>query len=320
MADSNYDDQERDFRRRWYEAHVRRFREESKDGPRQEVTQQGFSSRGSAARFLEFITGETVSEASEEYQGLLEQLGADSKAFEKVAAWWDKERPLLVDPVLADRCQFRLDHWEDVPQNQGFFETIARAQRNVAQLISSVMKGEASRHMGRNIEVEFSGLSWQRGWPRGDLWSGWRPTEEYCPGLRLWITQRGMAICLVPGIGPYRGKGGEIKWYSQLVGLVPEGTDKDLRLFKVSGGRYGEDRKLFGRAGSFIYGKWYEKDQLADLDLREEFNAVVPQLRPVLDRWMAIVDPPIEPPWPPPGSRGQTRSGGWAFCGTQGLG
>ncbi len=28
MADSNYDDQERDFRRRWYEAHVNRYDED----------------------------------------------------------------------------------------------------------------------------------------------------------------------------------------------------------------------------------------------------------------------------------------------------
>ena len=70
----------------------------------------------------------------------------------------------------------------------------------------------------------------------------------------------------------------------------------DFELINVSGGDYGEDHNLYGRMGSFVYGKWYDKEELNGLDLRSELQTVIPQLRPALDKWMDLYSGVPNPP------------------------
>lgn len=281
---------ELDFRRRWYQVHLHRFRGETKDGEGREMVQQEPPGEVSAIPFLEFITGEAPLEGSEEYEDLLLELGADPERFKKVAAWWSNQKPIVVDPVLLDRCAWRFPY-----QGRGFEEDLpdlrvnSRALMRVEQHIGALLDNEALNVSQQEMTLVFQGVNWPKFPARGHLQITWQVPEQYGPGLWIWANKRGMTICLAPGIGPHRGKGGERRWYDGLIEVLPDGKDSDFGLIGVGGGR-GDDRGFMGRIGSSVYGRWYERDQLEGMDLKAEFRKVVSQLRPVLDRWMEVYD------------------------------
>ena len=115
-------------------------------------------------------------------------------------------------------------------------------------------------------------------WPRSDVWVDWvTKGEGYTIGLRLWINHRGAAIGVAPG---WAGKG----WYENAEAVIRANGVDGFRL--MAGGRSdrGDDVGfLEGGSGSFIYGRWYESEHLADLDLRAEATEVASVARPLLE-------------------------------------
>ena len=148
--------------------------------------------------------------------------------------------------------------------------------------------GEVAELLERDVTLAIT----KPGKPRWDLQVHWRVPEQYGGSLLVLINKLGATICLRPGIGPpdrHGGKGTEKRWYDELIGTMSEWEKPDdFEVINVSGGKYGQDRNLYGRMGSFVYGKWYDKEELNDLDLRSELQTVVPQLRPALDKWMDL--------------------------------
>ncbi|MYD41015.1 MAG: AAA family ATPase, partial [Acidimicrobiia bacterium] len=267
----------------------------------------------SAARFAEFLTGQELPPPpAERYEALVDavrHLDTDMERYEWVASWWDDQNPVLVDRVLAERFEFRLGfcnstngEWDSEsirPRKTNF-----KALESVGKHMGHTLSDEVAGLLGREVELHIAG-AYQGGPDRWDIQVDWRVPELYAPGLRVWINHLGMSICLTPGYGPpdrYGGKGTEKRWYRRLIDTLSAWKQDGNEIFNVSGGRYGRDRDLCGRKGSFAYGKWYEKGQLEGLDLRSELRRVVPQLRPVLEKWMELHsgDPPLPHPPPPP--------------------
>ena len=64
----------------------------------------------SAAAFTEFCTGQPLpSVPSDRYAAFVEFAGEvddDFERFIRVASWFEKAKPVLLDPVLVDRCEF----------------------------------------------------------------------------------------------------------------------------------------------------------------------------------------------------------------------
>ncbi len=294
MADINYGQKEQDFRRRWYQAHLLRFNEETKEGEGHKVAKQETRSEANSATFLEFITGEGASEASEKHKDVLDELGAAPEEFQKVAAWWINQEPIVVHPVLLDRCALRFpyrgrDFNEDLPS----LKVNSRALMRVEQHIGTLLEGEVAKVFQGRVKLALRGVDWGTYSARGHLQISWQAPEQYAPGLWIWANSRGMTICLAPGIGPYRGKGGERRWYDELIGALPDREDSDFELIGIGGGK-GENRGFMGRHGSSVYGAWYERESLRSLDLREEFQRVISKLRPVFDKWLDLYSPPPE--------------------------
>ena len=109
-----YREKQTEFSRRWYQAHVHRaeadldhFRLQQSEG------QRGVHVDGPEAsvyKFLEFVTGQRLPASSGEREAGLAELVAgideDASRFEGVAIWWDEKKPVFLDPVLVDRCDY----------------------------------------------------------------------------------------------------------------------------------------------------------------------------------------------------------------------
>ena len=260
----------------------------------------------SAAKFVEFSTGQALPKAPADryaaYVDLVRQLDDDYERYERVAAWWARQNVVFVDEVLVDRCDFGMSitKEEDLIKWHPDLLVNTQALMAVAKHIGDSLKGEVADYLGRELKVVRPNRDWKPGRPRADLLIDLHRQE---PGIRLWINHRGMAICLNPGIGPreqYGGKGTEKRWYDRTAEAAIRLGMGDSEIMSVGGSNYGRNRGFFGRAGSLVYGLWYEREQLQGLDLRSEFREVVPQLRPVLDEWLRLYHNGSGPPSPQP--------------------
>lgn len=274
----------------------------------------------SSIDFLEKSTGQWLPKDPPErysrYVELVEEVDANYERFAEMAGWWHQQEPLLMDGVmlqlLSERCWSAWSHRKE--RDLRYPELVANAEAllGVGRYIGNSMKGELAEYLGIELmerldgkfKVERPNKHWKPRHPRADLWIDWRDPKKQKPGLRMWINHRGMAISINPGIGPrdtYGGTGTEKRWYEKTAEVADGLGAKGFELMNVSGSAIGRDRGLIGRGGSFVYGRWYERGQLDGLDLRSEFREVVPQLGPVLARWLDFYEG--EKPKPPNGPK-----------------
>ena len=251
----------------------------------------------SAAAFAEFITAQSLPPAPadryEAYLDFMELIDASNEQIEWIGAWWAEERPVLLADVLVDRCQYGLDSRE-LPmkvQQQNEDALITTANHIATQLVDVV-----SAAAGRSLTAVRPPKGWKANTPRADFWANWRAVDNG-PAIRLWVTHAGAGIGIVPGVV----RSGWIEEVNQLVDAAQiagfervstRGTDGDER-----------GRIAAGRSGEFLYGKWFNPEQLADLDVEREVTAVAVSLQPLLDemvrRATGIEDDDIEDPLKP---------------------
>ena len=92
----------------------------------------------------------------------------------------------------------------------------------------------------------------------------------------LWVNHRVAAI----GIVPTTVRKG---WFDEARDVVASNPVDGFTLMATQGASQGKDMGFMGRQGGFIYGRYYEPAQLADLDLKAEVVAVATEARPLLD-------------------------------------
>ena len=230
--------------------------------------------------FLESSTGASISGSpTERYLGfmdLVEEVDEDYERFTLVS-WWAKDTdrsplPAFLDPVLSDRCTYGRDP-EAIPgellkSNAAVLVGIARHLRDV--LAKDVP--EVVDHLGKPTVPR---LEWRKGRPRSDFWVDWR-VQDLELGLRLWVNDHGAAIGVFPGLHTPG-------WTNDARDVVSQNMVEGFRLMGTQGSTVGDDVGFVGRPGSFIYGRWYETDQLAGLDLRAEVRDVAIAAVPLLD-------------------------------------
>src|SRR5690606_19549944 len=230
--------------------------------------------------FIEFTTGETLpptpAERYQRYLQLVRELDDDHPRFESVAAWWERNRPVFLDPVLADRCRYGLE----VPPDSDARAANAAVLVSVARHLGNELVDPLSRALGRTLAVRRPRRDWADGRPRADLTVDWTIEAEGDIGglgLRLWLNQNGVAIGLRPG----SVRDG---WYDEVAAVVEAAGLPEFRLLGGPRSSHGDDVGLeSGRAGEFIYGRWFERDQLADIDVRAQAVAITAALQPTIN-------------------------------------
>ncbi len=247
------------------------------------------SSRG----FLESSTGTKITGSPSErylrFLDLVEELGQDYARLAQVTRWWadgETHRTAFLDPVLVDRCDYARDP-EAIPPEA--LRMNAAALVGIAKHLSKALANDVSEALDHPTKAATPGPNWRKGHPRADLWTDWRVVGEI--GIRLWINRKGLAIGINPGL-----VGGRRGWSRDAYEIASQMGVDGFRIMGTRDSKYGDDVGFMGRAGSFIYGRWYEPEQLGDLDLRSEVVEVATEARPLLETLVSLAQG--KPPQP----------------------
>ena len=266
-----------------------------------------------SVKFIEYCTGSQLPPSSapaDRYRRLLEAIrdfDNNSERFIRVRNTWryhnNSNYPFL-DSVLIDRCRFGLDRDTD----PAALLTNAEALVAVSLHLGQTLRDSVSEAAHLDLEYEKLPRRWgQSGLGRSDLWVDWKlPVKPGGPAIRVWVNHNGAAIGLRTGhlshwtdlkssLEALKRQGFEefkVMRLSDLKSGVgdehgPAGPDGDVTYAPPGGvsprpGLHG----FVGASGDLFYGKWYEPEALAGLDLRAEVASVTEAAKPMIDRVM----------------------------------
>ena len=236
----------------------------------------------SAQDYLEYSTGEKRPvDPAERYQWFLDrirELSTDNNEFEMTTAWWHVDGQVFLDEVLVDRAALGFD--QQVPTEER--RTNARALVSIADNWGWWFVDDVSAALGRELKANKPPLEWKKGNPRGDLWVDWWSKEAPGLGIRVWVTNRGAAVALRPGS---IRKG----WRSEVAPILESADYPDCRVLGGSSSLIGEDVGLGGRNwAEFVYGRWFEREQFAEVDLAATVVEVAELLKPLFDELLNL--------------------------------
>ncbi|MGV2385480.1 MAG UNVERIFIED_CONTAM: hypothetical protein LOD86_09475, partial [Thermobifida fusca] len=127
----------------------------------------------SGAAFVEFMAGETLPPTPADRYGrylqLVRELDDDHARFESVAAWWERTKPVFLDPVLAERCTYG----RELPADAEARAANAAVLVSVARHLGNELVDPISRALGRSLAVRRTRREWPDGRPRADLTVDW---------------------------------------------------------------------------------------------------------------------------------------------------
>ncbi len=244
----------------------------------------------SAARFIEFSTGESLpGDPSERYRVFVErvrELTSDHVEFETTAAWWHNERPVFLDEVLSDRAAFGLDTEAATEED---LEINARALVSIADYWGRQLADDVKEALGHSIKVNMP----KANIARPDLWVDWRINEAAENGLsmRVWVNDQGAAVALRPGVNPQG-------WMDTVAPVLSSAKHDGCRVLGGSTSQIGEDVGLLGAHwAEFVYGRWFNREEFANVDLAATVVETATQLKPLFDELLAeAMGEPLVPP------------------------
>ena len=274
----------------------------------------------SAVTFAEFLAGESLPSAPSDRYGrfvdLLGELDADSPRFERVAMWWSETKPVFLDPVLVDRCAYGValsatdsGAAQPLPLEQAALyapaapatgladsdpsrephEMNGAALVAVAQYLGTALSEALSSTIGRTLTMRKPAKTLENHRPRTDLWVDWSLKDMGGIGLRLWVNQNGVSI----GIRPGWVRNG---WYDEARTLFERADLPGFRLLGARWSKVGEDvGHLGGPAGEYTYARWFDRDELADVDVRTVAIGVAAAVQPLMDE-LVVLATGEEPP------------------------
>ena len=236
----------------------------------------------SAVDFVQFLTGETLpSEPPERYQEFLNrvrEVASDNQEFEMTAKWWDTVWPVFFDEVLLERAVFGQN--ADGPAEE--LEVNARVLVSVAENWGESLVEEVSEALGHELAYATPQLEWKPGRARGDVWVDWYSKRLRGLGMRVWINNRGAAVAL--RLGSIR-KG----WRKEVAPLFESADYLECRVLGGVSSMIGDDVGLGGTNwAEFVYGRWFEREEFAEVDLAATVVEVAALLKPLYDELLSL--------------------------------
>ena len=251
----------------------------------------------SGVRFVEHLAGTSLlSDPVMRYRTFLEgvrEVSTDNNEFEMIAAWWDKVWPVFLDEVLMDRTVLGFDQEAPI-EDRGINAWVLLS---IADNWGESLVDEVSAALGRELKYRTPPLEWKQGRPRGDVWVDWSSKDVSELGIRVWVTNRGAAVALRPGL---IRKG----WRKEVAPILESADYPGCRVLGGSSSYIGEDVGLGGTNwAEFVYGRWFEREQFAEVDLAATVVEVAELLKPLYDELLnlAVGEPlpvPVGPPSP----------------------
>ena len=239
----------------------------------------------SGRRFVEHLTGTWLpSDPSERYQAFLEgvrEVSNDIREFEMTASWWDDVWPVFLDEVLMERAVFGFDQQVPIEEreiNAGALLSIAdNWGESLAEEVSAALECEPEE-----LEYKTPPLEWKQGRPRGDVWVDWYNPEVPELGIRIWVTDRGAAVALRPGLVR---KG----WRKEVAPILESADYPGCRVLGGPFSYIGEDVGLGGRNwAEFVYGRWFKREQFDEVDLAATVVEVAELLKPLYNELLDL--------------------------------
>jgi len=246
----------------------------------------------SGERFVEYLTGEsTPPEPAARYERfvrIVRDLDRPPIRVLRVASWWTERRPVLLDPVLADRAQFA---YKITDQDPADLERNARALVAVAKYIGGELLETLSKASGRSLQEHRPGWLWNRAKnrARADFWIDWLIPAARPFGLRLWLNHNGVGLGVKLGVDSFD----DAKRILPIIERHPiEGFER------IAVGGTGEEAVealaierdvefLGGWPGYMFYARWFDREQLADLDVAGELEGIATASQALLDELAA---------------------------------
>ena len=235
----------------------------------------------SAARFIEFSTGESLpGDPPERYRVFVErvrELTSDHVEFETTAAWWQNQRHVFLDEVLADRAAFGLDTEAATEED---LEINARALVSIADYWGKQLADGVKEALGYSIKVNLP----KANSARPDLWVDWRINGAAENGLsmRVWVNDQGAAVALRSGAGPQG-------WMDTVAPILSSAKHDGCRVIGGSSSQIGEDVGPLGAHwAEFVYGRWFDREEFENVDLAATVVETATQLKPLFDELLAL--------------------------------
>lgn len=233
-----------------------------------------------SAEYLAYCTGiSDYEDQGERYADLYRfamEIDGDPFRFEQVAAWWERERPVILDEVLCDRAALR-EHANKETDDPELYRQNAQALVAAAHYIGQALQAEVAEAAGRTLSVQKPTVMWQEVWPRGDLWVDWRIPKTRGLAVRAWLNSRGIAI----GLRPYVEAGAGAT--DRVLEVIEKSPIPGYEVIAGGRSRTGKDVGFRGGGtGEFVYARWFDRSAISDLDLSAEVVKSAREVAPLM--------------------------------------
>ena len=250
----------------------------------------------SRSMFMEFMTGELWWGDSRKlpedwpdvnsgnfylrYVEYIKDFDNDSDRFQEVASWWHRKNPALLDTVLVDRCTFGRNSDISEQDHRNNTAALFRIYRHLDYHLKRALTEVLGYELKSIRRRQSSGSDVRVDWWNGSGRAGY--------DLRVWVNDRGAGI----GISPRSEQSLRKGWYTEAAEAMKPIEVEGYSMYRIGDSPHGEDMGLEGAGGSFFYARWYERGQLAQLDLRKELKEAVTALQPAREALTDAAFPP----------------------------
>jgi 5-methylcytosine-specific restriction protein B len=198
--------------------------------------------------------------------------------------WFDSHRFVGLDPNLVERCKRAMEiHASRVDDAYRNEEDRAEARMHARALLADLrllgrsLQDRVATAVGRSVKAVLPEVLWKDGLFRADGWMIWRVGPASGTGLRVSVTQEGVAVGVYGG--HYRQG-----WYREIPDLIKGRVPAGAKVMSVVAGpqAFSPDEDASGRECQI--GWWYPNEEMLDrVDLADRIIQAASDLQPVVD-------------------------------------